>query len=152
MVETALKTLSEVDGILWLIDASDRIRKEDEDIDRVLKKSRGATLILLNKIDLISKGKLLPLMEHCSNLLPEKEIIPISALKGENLPLLLDRIEKLLPQGPRYYPEGEITDQTERFIAAEIIREKIFLLTREEIPYAMAVAIDEFTEKEEKVS
>jgi GTP-binding protein Era len=150
MVENALKTLSEVDGILWVIDASDRIRGEDEDIARVVKKSRGTTLILLNKIDLISKGKLLPLMEHCSDLLPEKEIIPISALKGENLSLLLDRIEKFLPEGPRYYPEGEITDQTERFIAAEIIREKIFLLTREEIPYTTAVSIDEFVDKEEK--
>ena len=150
MVETALRTLSEVDGILWLVDARDGIRIEDEDIAQTLDESRGITLILLNKIDLISKGKLLPLMEKCSHLLREREIIPVSALKGENLNLVLDRIEKLLPEGPRYYPEEEITDQTERFIAAEIVREKIFLLTREEIPYATAVTIDGFTEKTEK--
>jgi len=150
MVETALKTLREVDGILWLVDASEGMRGEDEDIARTLSRSQTETLILLNKIDLVSKGRLLPLMERCSLLLPAREIIPISALKGEGLPVLLDLIEKFLPQGPRYYTEGEVTDQTERFLAAEIIREKVFLLTREEIPYATAVTIDEFAEKEEK--
>lgn len=150
MVETALKTLREVDGVLWIVDARNGIQKEDEDISRTLKESRATTLILLNKIDLIAKDRLLPLMDRCSSLLPHREIIPISALKGDNVPLLLDAILKLLPEGPRYYPEGDVTDQTERFIASEIIREKIFLLTREEIPYLTAVVIDEFTEKEQK--
>lgn len=150
MVETALRTLREVDGVLWLVDARGGIQREDEDIARTLKESQATTLILLNKMDLIPKAGLLPLMERCSVMLPEKEIIPVSALKGENLPLLLDRIEKLLPEGPSYYPEGEVTDQTERFLACEIIREKIFLLTREEIPYATAVTIEGFSEKEEK--
>ena len=107
-------------------------------------------LILLNKIDLVAKGKLLPLMQRCSELLPTKEIIPISALKGEGVPPVLEIVEKWLPEGPQYFPEGEFTDQTERFVASEIIREKIFLLTHEEIPYGVAVTIDEFTEKEEK--
>lgn len=150
MVEVALKTLREVEVALWLLDAREGTRREDEDIARTLKESRATTLILLNKMDLISRGKLLPLMERCSVLLPEREIIPISALKGENVSLVLEQIEKFLPAGPRYYPEGEVTDQTERFVASEIIREKIFLLTREEIPYGTAVSIDEFVEKEEK--
>lgn len=150
MVEVALKTLREVEVALWLLDAREGTRREDEDIARTLKESRATTLILLNKMDLISRGKLLPLMERCSVLLPEREIIPISALKGENVSLVLQQIEKFLPAGPRYYPEGEVTDQTERFVASEIIREKIFLLTREEIPYGTAVSIDEFVEKEEK--
>jgi GTP-binding protein Era len=150
MVEVALKTLRGVEGALWLVDAREGMRREDEDIARTLKESQATTLILLNKMDLISKGKLLPLMERCSILLPEREIIPISALKGENVFLVLEQIEKFLPEGPRYYPEGEVTDQTERFVASEIIREKIFLLTREEIPYGTAVTIDEFAEKEEK--
>ncbi|MEK6602572.1 MAG: GTPase Era [Candidatus Binatota bacterium] len=150
MVEVALKTLREVEVALWLLDAREGTRREDEDIARTLKESRATTLILLNKMDLISKGKLLPLMERCSVLLPEREIVPISALKGENVSLVLEQIEKFLPAGPRYYPEGEVTDQTERFVASEIIREKIFLLTREEIPYGTAVSIDEFAEKEEK--
>lgn len=150
MVDTALQALHGVEVVLWLIDAREGLKGEEEDIAGTLRDSPATTLILLNKIDLISKGRLLPLMEQCSRLLPEREIIPVSALKGENLPLLLERIEGLLPQGPRYYPEGEVTDQTERFIAAETVREKIFLLTRQEIPYGTAVAIDEFAEKEEK--
>lgn len=148
MVEIALATLREVDGLLWVVDAPQGIRGEDEDIARTLREPEAKALVVLNKIDLVSKGKLLPLMERCSSLLPGKEIVPISALTGDNLPLLLELIEKLLPEGPRYYPEGEVTDQTERFIAAEIVREKIFLLTREEIPYATAVTIDEFSEKD----
>ncbi len=150
MVEIALKTLKEVEGILWLLDAREGIRAEDEDIARILEESRVKALILLNKMDLISKGKLLPLIERCAALLPGREIIPISALKGENVALVLELAEKFLPEGPRYYPEGELTDQTERFVASEIIREKIFLLTREEIPYGTAVTIDEFVEREEK--
>ena len=150
MVEIALKTLKEVEGILWLLDAREGIRAEDEDIARILEESKVKALILLNKMDLISKGKLLPLMERCAALLPGREIIPISALKGENVALVLELAEKFLPAGPRYYPEGDLTDQTERFVASEIIREKIFLLTREEIPYGTAVTIDEFVEREEK--
>ena len=150
MVDVAMKTLQEVDGVLWLVDVREGLRPEDEDIAQSLKGARATTLIALNKIDLVAKGKLLPLIAECAALLPGREIVPISALKGENIPVLLEQIEGLLPEGPRYYPEGELTDQTECFLAAEIIREKIFLLTREEIPYATAVTIDEFTEKEEK--
>jgi len=107
-------------------------------------------LILLNKIDLVSKGKLLPLIERCAQLLPEKEIVPVSALRGEGVDLVLKLVEGWLPEGPRYFTEGEYTDQSERFLASEIVREKVFLLTREEIPYGVAVTIDEFTEKTEK--
>lgn len=150
MVDVALNTLREVDVILWLIDAREGMRRDDEDIAATLQQSRGTILILLNKIDLIPKGKLLPLMERSAALLPGREILPVSALKGDGVALVLDRIEKLLPEGPCYYPEGDVTDQTERFLAAELIREKVFLRTREEIPYGTAVSIDEFTDKEEK--
>lgn len=150
MVEVALQTLHEVNGVLWLLDAHGRIGPEDERIAQALRGVKSPVFILLNKIDLVSKGKLLPLIQRCAELLPGKEIIPISALKGENLPLLLDLVKKGLPEGPKFFPEGEFTDQSERFIAAEFIREKVFLLTREEIPYGVGVSIDEFTEKEEK--
>lgn len=150
MVETALATLHEVDAVLWLLAAQERIGPEDEKIAELLGGVANPILVLLNKIDLVSKGKLLPLIQRCSELLPGKEIVPISALTGENLSLLLELIERGLPQGPKLFPEGELTDQSERFLAAEIIREKIFLLTREEIPYGVAVTIDEFSEKEEK--
>jgi len=150
MVDTALATLHEVDCVLWLLAAQERIGPEDERIAETLTAVANPVLVLLNKIDLVSKGKLLPLIQRCSEMLPGKEIVPISALKGDNLPLLLELIEKGLPEGPKLFPEGEYTDQSERFLASEIIREKIFLLTREEIPYGVAVTIDEFTEKEEK--
>lgn len=150
MVDIALATLHEVDGVLWLLDAHERIGPEDERIAETLRGVKSPVLTLLNKIDLVSKGKLLPLIQRCSELLPNREIVPISALKGENLPLVLALIEKGLPEGPQLFPEGEFTDQSERFIAAEFIREKIFLLTRQEIPYGTGVSIDEFTEKEEK--
>ena len=144
------KALKEGRGDPRALRPREGIRAEDEDIARILEESKVKALILLNKMDLISKAKLLPLMERCASLLPGREIIPISALKGENVALVLELAEKFLPAGPRYYPEGELTDQTERFVASEIIREKIFLLTREEIPYGTAVTIDEFVEREEK--
>jgi GTP-binding protein Era len=150
MVDVALCTLHEVDAVIWLIDAHERIRPQDERIAELLRGARTPVFVVLNKIDLIAKGKLLPLIQRCSELLPGKEIVPLSALKGDNLPLLLALIEKNLPEGPRYFPGDELTDQSERFFAAEIIREKVFLLTREEIPYGVAVTIDEFTEKPEK--
>jgi GTPase len=150
MVDTAMQTLDEVDGVLWLLDAHDKIKQEEERIAETLRGVETPVLILLNKMDLVSKGKLLPLMERCAQLLPDKEIVPVSALKGEGIPLILDVVEKWLPEGAPFFTEGEYTDQSERFLASEIVREKVFLLTREEIPYGVAVTIDEFTEKEDK--
>jgi len=150
MVDTAMQTLDEVDGVLWLLDSHDKIKQEEERIAETLRGVETPVLILLNKMDLVSKGKLLPLMERCAQLLPDKEIVPVSALKGEGIPLILDVVEKWLPEGAPFFTEGEYTDQSERFLASEIVREKVFLLTREEIPYGVAVTIDEFTEKADK--
>jgi GTP-binding protein Era len=150
MVDVALQTLREVDGVLWLLDTRDRMGPEEEQMAERLRQLNAPVWIVLNKIDLVSKGKLLPLMQRCAELLSDKEIVPLSALTGEGVPLVLEMVEKWLPEGPRIFPEGEFTGQTERFVASELIREKVFLLTREEIPYGVAVTIDEFTEKEEK--
>jgi len=150
MVDTAMQTLDEVDGVIWLLDAHDRIKQEEERIAETLRGVETPVLILLNKIDVVSKGKLLPLMERCAKLLPGKEIVPVSALKGEGVPVVLDIVEKWLPEGKPFFTEGEYTDQSERFLASEIVREKVFLLTREEIPYGVAVTIDDFIEKQEK--
>jgi GTP-binding protein Era len=150
MVDTAMQTLDEVDGVLWLLDAHDKIKQEEERIAETLRGVETPVLILLNKMDLVSKGKLLPLMGRCAQLLPDKEIVPVSALKSEGIPMILDVVEKWLPEGAPFFTEGEYTDQSERFLASEIVREKVFLLTREEIPYGVAVTIDEFTEKEDK--
>jgi GTP-binding protein Era len=150
LMDTALHTLDDVDGVLWLLDAYGKIKQEEERIAETLRGVETPVLILLNKMDLVSKGKLLPLMERCAQLLPDKEIVPVSALKGEGLDIVLNIVEGWLPVGPQYFTEGEHTDQSERFLASEIVREKVFLLTRKEIPYGVAVTIDEFTEKEEK--
>jgi GTP-binding protein Era len=150
MMDTALQTLDEVDGVLWLLDAHEKLKQEEERIAETLRGVDTPVLILLNKIDLVSKGKLLPLIERCAEVLPGKEIVPVSALKGDGLEITLNIVEQWLPKGPRYFTEGEYTDQSERFLASENVREKVFLLTREEIPYGVAVTIDEFTEKEEK--
>ena len=150
MVDTALQTLDEVDGVIWLLDAHDKIKHEEERIAETLRGVETPVLILINKIDLVSKGKLLPLMERCAQLLPDKEIVPVSALRGDGVELILTMVEKWLPEGPPFFTDGEYTDQSERFLASEIVREKVFLLTHEEIPYGVAVTIDEFTEKSEK--
>jgi len=150
MADTALQTLDEVDGVVWLLDAHTKIKQDEERIAETLSGVDARVLIVLNKIDLVSKGKLLPLMQRCAELLPGKEIVPASALKGDGVPILLDIVEKWLPEGEPFFTDGEFTDQTERFLASEIVREKVFLLTREEIPYGVAVTIDEFTEKEDK--
>jgi GTP-binding protein Era len=150
MVDTALQALDEVDGVVWLLDAHDKIKQQEERIAETLRGVETPVLILLNKIDLVSKGKLLPLMERCAQLLPDKEIVPVSALHGDGVEIILDMVERWLPEGTPFFTEGEYTDQSERFLASEIVREKVFLLTREEIPYGVAVTIDEFTEKQEK--
>ena len=150
LVDIALQTLDEVDGVVWLLDAHDKIKQEEERIAETLRGVETPVLILINKIDLVSKGKLLPLMERCAQLLPGKEIVPVSALMGDGVDIILEIVEKWLPEGEPFFTDGEYTDQTERFLASEIIREKVFNLTRQEIPYGVAVTIDDFTEKDEK--
>jgi GTP-binding protein Era len=103
-------------------------------------------LLLLNKIDAIASGEIMPLIAHWSSLYEFAEIIPISARKKINLDLLLDKVVAQLPEGQRYFPKHQLTDQPERFLVAELIREKILLLTGEEVPYATAVVVEEFEE------
>ena len=147
MVDVAKRSLGDVEAVVWVVDARGGLRGDDEDIAGILSGSRRETVIALNKIDAVSKGRLLPVMARLAELLPEREIVPISARTGENVPLLLEGMLKRLPPGPRYFPEDELTDQTERFIAAEIVREKVFLRTRQEIPYGTAVSVQSFEEK-----
>jgi GTP-binding protein Era len=114
----------------------------------LLKEYAPRTILALNKIDRVKKLKLLPLMDYYSRLYNFEEIIPISAIKADGLTELLDAIVRLLPEGPQYFPPEMYTDQPERFLAAEIIREKVILHTRQELPYATAVLIDKFEEGE----
>ena len=119
----------------------------DEHVLRLLRQANTPVFLLLNKIDLVQKGELLPLIERYSKLYEFKEIIPISARKQDGLDILLDKIVGALPEGPRYFLEDELTDQPARFMAAEIIREQVLLATGEEVPHSTTVIIDEFEEK-----
>lgn len=148
MVEEALDAFKNVDILLMLVDAKEGCHHEDAFILKSLKDITLPVFLVINKIDLIKKPKLLPLIEHFKNLFPFKEIIPVSALSGDGIQTLTDEIWQLLPEGPPYFPEDILTDRSERFIAAEIIREKINLLTHREIPYKSAVIIDTFKENE----
>jgi GTP-binding protein Era len=143
MVQTALKTFPESDLILIMIDTSKPL--EDKDGKLVISNIRPLSVpifLVINKIDLIPKLKILELIDTYKDLFPFKEIIPISALTGENCSDLMKTIIHYLPPGPPYYPDEMVTDQTERFIASELIREKLILFTHQEIPYVGAVIID----------
>ena len=119
---------------------------EDQFALQLVKGLDCPVLLVLNKIDALPKSALLPLIAHWTELHAFAEVIPISARKGENLELLLDRIVSHLPEGQRYFPKDQLTDQPERFLVAELIREKILLLTGEEVPYATAVVVERFEE------
>lgn len=148
MVRTATETFTDSDILLLVVEAGQAVHPEDLPIIESLKESGTISFLILNKIDLIRREQLLPLMDAYRNLHSFAELIPISALTGEGIPLLLDELWKYLPEGPQYFPDDMMTDQSERFLAAEIIREKILLLTHKEIPYSSAVVVDAFKEDE----
>ncbi len=150
MVRTATGTFSDSDILLLVVEAGPEVHPDDPLIIESLKATEIPKFLILNKSDLIRKEQLLPLMDAYRKLHPFAELIPLSALRGEGIPLLLDELRKYLPEGPRYFPEDMMTDSSERFIAAEIVREKILLLTHKEIPYAAAVVVDVFQEDEAK--
>lgn len=150
MVKTALATYNEVDVICFLIEANRPYHEENDFILQTLAKVTKPIFLVINKIDLVRKEELLPIMEKYSSLRKFEQIIPISALQGEGVDILVQELLPILPEGPRYFPEDMVTDLPERFLVAELIREKVFQLTREEIPYSTAVEVEEFKEKEEK--
>ncbi len=142
------QALEGVDLVLLVVDASRPLGEVDRQGIELVKKYGGPAFLLPNKIDLIEKQELLPLLDSCQSAHSFAECIPISALTGENLDRLLEQIIARLPEGPAYFPTDQITDQPERFLAAEIIREQVFELTRQEIPYTTAVIVEQFEELE----
>ena len=146
MVETAVGSLGQVDLALWLVDVTEEYGPGDRYVKDVLGRAGKPVLLGLNKIDLVPKPRLLPLIDQYRQLLDFAEIVPISALKGDNVERLAERLVAHLPEGERLYPEDFLTDQPERFFVAEMIREQILRHTREEIPYSTAVIIDSFKE------
>ncbi|HEY1272447.1 MAG TPA: GTPase Era [Terriglobales bacterium] len=138
-----------LDGCDLVLLIADVTRKNEEDDTFVLDLARSTKTpiyLLLNKVDRIEKSRLLPIIDHWRKLYAFGEVIPVSALKHDGLEVLLERVVRTLPQGPRYFPEDQTTDQPARFMAAEIIREQVLLDTKEEIPYSTTVLVERFEE------
>jgi len=148
MMSEVREALEGCDLLLLIVDATRKFDKADEAVLEMAKKSGTTVFLLLNKIDLLrnQKDKLLPIIDGYQRLHAFKEIIPISARKPEGLDLLLDAVINVLPAGPRYFPEDQLTDQPARFMVAEIIREQVLLETSEEVPYATTVLVERFEE------
>ncbi|MCG7319823.1 GTPase Era [Brevibacillus laterosporus] len=143
MVAAAENTLNEVDLVLFVIDATEKRGAGEEYILERLKKVNTPVFLVINKIDQIHPEDLLPLIDEYRKHHDFKQIVPISALQGNNTDALLQSILLEMPEGPMYYPADQVTDHPERFIVAELIREKVLHLTREEIPHSIAVTVEE---------
>ena len=148
MMRFVRESMGEVDLIMLIVDTTEPFGRGDEFTLELIKPVPAPKILLLNKIDQLQKKNLLPIIDRYSKLAEFKEVIPISALTGENTELLMETVFKNLSEGPMYYPEDQISDQPARAISAEIVREKLILLTREELPYSTAVVIDRFEEQE----
>jgi GTPase len=151
MVKVAKDACAEVDIVLFMAEADKSPGEAEGEIIEFLKGLKTKVFLVINKIDLVPKDALLPLINKYSSIYDFAETIPVSSLKEKNLPELRKTIVDYLPEGPQYYPEDEMTEQPERFIAAEIIREKIFRMTKDEVPYSTAVLVEEMKEHGDKI-
>jgi GTP-binding protein Era len=143
MMKTAQGTLNEVDAVLFLIDVAEGLGGGDRFIIEQLGRVKTPVFLVMNKIDQVQPEALLPIIAQYKDLYPFAEIVPISARDGNNVNTLLEQIVKYLPEGPQYYPADQVTDHPEQFVCAELIREKILQMTREEIPHSIAVSIEQ---------
>jgi GTP-binding protein Era len=150
MVDVARQTLGEAEVVLLVLDADAGVTRADAELAASLAASGRTTIAVANKRDRVRPPALLPIMEELGRLLPGRDIIPASALTGENVEAVLDAVVAALPEGPRLYPEDDYTTETERFLVQELIREQLFLQTEEEVPYGTAVVVEQFSEKPER--
>ena len=151
MVDSAVKSIGQVDLVLWVVDVTESYGPGDRHIRDLLKQSGKKVVLALNKIDAIAKPKLLPLIDQYRRLLDFADVVPISAQDGDNVDVLLQRLVAHLPEGAALYPDDFLTDLPERFFVAEMVREKILRMTRDELPYSTGVVIDSFEEGPELV-
>ena len=147
MVKASLSTYADVDLILVLIDALEGFTDEDDFVLKSMKHTTAPKILVINKIDLVEKPKLLTLIAEAHDKSVFKEIIPVSALKDDGMEPLKELIVGYLPEGPEYFPKDMITDCTESFLLAEIIREKVLSLTRSEVPHSVAVVLGSMEEQ-----
>lgn len=150
MVKQAKESVKEVDVILFMVEPEEP-GSGDKFIIDILKDMGKPVFLLINKVDTIKKTHVLPVIDAYSMLYPFKEIIPVSALTGDGVDILIKGIVDYLPEGPKYYPDDILTDQLERFMVSEIIREKVIQQTEDEIPYSVAIDIIQWTEREDGV-
>jgi GTP-binding protein Era len=143
MVGAALNTLKDVDLVLFLVEANRESGPGDEFVRQRLAEVQTPVFLIINKIDLIAKPKLLPLIDTARSQFNFAEIVPLSARTGENVGLLLDLVVGYLPAGPQYYPADTVSDQPENLVLAELVREKVLQLTMQEVPHSVAVVVDE---------
>jgi GTPase len=146
MMKEVYDALEGCDLLLLIVDASEKFGAGDKFVLDIVKKSGQPCFLLLNKIDKLDKQRLLPLIAEYKERHDFAEVIPISAMKRQGLDTLLDAVGKALPEGPRYFPKDQITDQPERFLVAELIREQVLLATEQEVPYATTVLIEQYEE------
>jgi len=152
MMRVAKNTLSEIDAIMFMVNVNEDIGRGDEYIMEMLKNVKTPVFLGLNKIDLVHPDALMPKIEKYKTYMDFTEIVPISALEGLNVDHFIDVLKDYLPEGPKYYPDDQISDHPEQFVVGEIIREKILHLTSEEIPHAIGVNVDRMIkESEERV-
>ena len=147
IVDVAVSTLHEVDLILLLVDVTQPDTQKYAFLMDAIRNQNKSVVLALNKIDLVKKHELLDVISKWQNMFSFTEIIPISAKAGDQVDTLVSCLHTLLPQGPQFYPDDSLTDVSERFIVSELIREKVFRQTGQEIPYSVAVTIDQFEEK-----
>ncbi|GGJ09256.1 GTPase Era [Alicyclobacillus cellulosilyticus] len=150
MVKAAESTLREVDAVLAVMDATEPDHPGDAHVLERLKAVDTPVMLLINKVDAVPKPSVLEIIAAYKDRLPFHAILPVSALDGTNLDALKAELVQVLPEGPRYYPEGMITDHPESFLIAEIIREKVLLLTREEVPHSVMVEVEQLVPRQEK--
>lgn len=149
MMRVAKNTLSEIDAIMFMVNVNEDIGRGDEYIMEMLKNVKTPIFLVLNKIDLVHPDTLMPKIEQYQSYMDFTDIIPISALEGLNVDHFIDVLKSFLPEGPKYYPDNQISDHTEQFVVSEIIREKILHLTSEEIPHAIGVNVDRMIKEDE---
>jgi GTP-binding protein Era len=150
MVKKAKSSLLDADLLLFVTELTSGLRDDDLLIAGLIKEVKKTSIALINKVDAASKSRVLPVIEELSKLHSFADIIPVSALKGDNMDVLEGKIFEYLPKGEKYYPDDQITDKDEMFRAAEMIREKALSLTREEVPHSIAVKIEKFCHREDK--
>ncbi|MBM6328515.1 GTPase Era [Staphylococcus epidermidis] len=149
MMRVAKNTLSEIDAIMFMVNVNEDIGRGDEYIMEMLKNVKTPIFLVLNKIDLVHPDTLMPKIEQYQSYMDFTDIIPISALEGLNVDHFIDVLKSFLPEGPKYYPDNQISDHPEQFVVSEIIREKILHLTSEEIPHAIGVNVDRMIKEDE---